>query len=216
MSAVSAGLEARGRAHVSPGAIALTFDDGPDPIWTPRVLDELKREEATATFFVEAPRALASPGLIAAMTAAGHEVGLHCVHHVRHSEREEDEVRAEVEVGLAMLASLGVRPTAWRAPWGDVTELTRRLAGEHGLQLWGWSFDSHDWRGDGCGKMLGALRAAGGLEGGTVALMHDGLGPGARRRDCAETVGLTRELLGAARAAGLRPAPLSAQRAVSR
>jgi peptidoglycan/xylan/chitin deacetylase (PgdA/CDA1 family) len=197
-------------------AIALTFDDGPDPVWTPRVLDELKREEAVATFFVEAPRALANPGVIEAMTKAGHEVGFHCVHHVRHSEREEDEIRAEVEVGLAMLASLGVRPAAWRAPWGDVTEPTRRLAGEHGLELWGWSFDSHDWRGDSREQMLGALDAAGGLEDGTVALMHDAVGPGARRRDCAETVGLTRELLASARAAGLRPAPLSAHREVTR
>jgi peptidoglycan/xylan/chitin deacetylase (PgdA/CDA1 family) len=209
MSVANTGSEARGRARVSADAIALTFDDGPDPVWTARILEQLRREDATATFFVVAPLAVANPGLLEAMAAGGHEVGFHCVRHVRHSERSEDELRAEVETGLEMLASLGLRPTAWRAPWGDVTELTRELAGEHGLELWGWSFDSHDWRGDSSEEMLEALRAASGLEGGTVALMHDGLGPGARRDGCAETVRLTRSLLAEARARGLRPGLLS-------
>jgi peptidoglycan-N-acetylglucosamine deacetylase len=207
--------EARGRTRVSADAVALTFDDGPDPFWTPRVLAELRHAGASATFFVEAPRALANPGLIEAMAAAGHEVGLHCVCHRRHSELEDDEVRAEATVGLAVLASLGLRPTAWRAPWGVVTEATREVAAEHGLEIWHWSFDSHDWRGDRCEEMLGALTAAGGLRGGTVALMHDGLGPGARRDGCAETGRLTQALLAAAAAAGLRPAPLSEPAAVA-
>ncbi len=215
MSAANTGLEARGRARVSADAIALTFDDGPDPVWTPRILDELRRADASATFCVEAPRALANPGLVAAMVEAGHEVGFHCVRHARHSELELDEVRAEATAGLAMLASLGVRPTAWRAPWGLVTATTREVASEHGLELWGWSFDSHDWRGDGCEEMLGALTVAGGLERGTVALMHDALGPGARRDGCAETVRLTRALLGAAQAVGLRPGTLTESAAVT-
>jgi peptidoglycan/xylan/chitin deacetylase (PgdA/CDA1 family) len=209
MTPLATGSEARGRARVSADAVALTFDDGPDPVWTPRVLDELRRADASATFFVEAPRALVNPGLVEAMVEAGHEVGFHCVRHARHSELEPDEVRAEATAGLAMLASLGVRPAAWRAPWGVVTAVTREVAAEHGLELWGWSFDSHDWRGDGCEEMVGALTVAGGLEGGTVALMHDALGPGARRDGCAETVRLTRTLLDAARAAGLRAGRLS-------
>lgn len=209
MSVPDTGLEARGRARVSAGAIALTFDDGPDPVWTPRVLAELGRQDALATFFVEARRALANPGLVKQMIEAGHEVGFHCVRHVRHSELDEEAVHAEAAVGLAMLAPMGVRPGAWRAPWGVVTAATRQVAGTHELELWDWSFDSHDWRGDGCEQMLGALATAGGLEGGTVVLMHDGLGPGARREGCAETVRLTSALLAAARASGLRPGLLS-------
>src|SRR5205085_114631 len=128
--------------------------------------------------------------LIAAMVAAGHEVGFHCVRHVRHSELAEEAVRAEAAIGLAMLGPLGVRPSAWRTPWGVVTATTREVAAEHGLALWGWSFDSHDWRGDSRELMLDALAAAGGLEDGAVVLMHDGLGPGARREGCEETVRL--------------------------
>jgi peptidoglycan/xylan/chitin deacetylase (PgdA/CDA1 family) len=210
MDQLQTGGEARGRACASPGTIALTFDDGPDPEWTARVLSELARHAAAATFFVEAPRALAHPDLIEAMSAGGHEVGFHCVQHVRHAELSDERLAAEVAAGLGILGGLGVRPTAWRTPWGEVTDTTRRVAAAHGLELWGWSFDSHDWRGDTHEQMLSALEAAGGLGDGTVALMHDGLGPGARRGRCTETVRLTAALLEAAAAAGLRPAPLSA------
>jgi peptidoglycan/xylan/chitin deacetylase (PgdA/CDA1 family) len=211
MTRLDTGMEARVRARALPGAVALTFDDGPDPVWTPRVLAELSRLGATATFFVDARRARAHPELIAAITAGGHEVGFHCLDHVRHSELAQAEVGAEAANGLAMLASLGIYPTVWRAPWGVVTAATRRAASEHGLELWNWSFDSHDWRGDSREQMLDALSEAGGLADGAVVLMHDALGPGARRDGCAETVRLTVALLEAARSAGLRPAPLSAR-----
>jgi peptidoglycan/xylan/chitin deacetylase (PgdA/CDA1 family) len=202
-------MEARARTRVSPGTIALTFDDGPDPVWTGRILAELERHGAVATFFVDARRALLQTDLIAAIRDGGHEIGFHCFRHIRHGELGEDGVRADAAAGLTVLDSLGVRPTAWRAPWGVVTEATVRVAAEHELELWNWSFDSHDWRGDGAERMLAAF-AAGRHGGGTVALMHDGLGPGARRDGCAETVRLTAALLGMASASGLRPAPLSA------
>lgn len=197
-------------ARSAPGTVALTFDDGPDRRWTARLLAELERRGTTATFFVDARRAVAHGDLIEAMVEAGHEVGFHCLDHVRHSERSEAEVAADAEAGLGLLASLGVRPSAWRTPWGIVTEATRRVASECGLQLWDWSFDSHDWRGDSCEEMLACLGLAGGLEEGAVALMHDGIGPGARRSGCEQTVRLTGALIEAAQAAGLRTAPVSA------
>jgi peptidoglycan/xylan/chitin deacetylase (PgdA/CDA1 family) len=208
--------EAQARTCASRGTIALSFDDGPDRVWTPRVLDELGHRAARATFFVEAGRAVANPSLIAAMAEAGHEVGFHCVDHVRHSELSDDAVAAEVEEGLRMLATLGVRPGAWRTPWGVVTEATLEVAAEHDLELWSWNFDSHDWRGDGYEEMLAALGAVGGLRDGCVVLMHDGIGPGARRNGCAETVRLTARLLDAAQSAGLRAAPLTSVPAVTR
>ncbi|MGE0066153.1 MAG: polysaccharide deacetylase family protein [Solirubrobacterales bacterium] len=192
------------------GAFALTYDDGPDPAWTGRLLAELREREARATFFVMAPRAVQVPGLIEAMLAAGHEIGFHCHDHVRHSERTAADLERDLEIGLQLLDSVGVRPRSWRAPWGVETETTRRLAGEHGLRLWGWNLDSHDWRGDSAAEMLAALEAQGGLRGGDVVLMHDGLGPGARRLGCKETLALTGRLLDAATAAGLRPVPVSA------
>jgi peptidoglycan/xylan/chitin deacetylase (PgdA/CDA1 family) len=172
-------------------------------------LEVLRGRGAPATFFVDARRARAHPESLALAVADGHEVGFHCHDHVRHSECSEAELRADTEEGLAALRSLDLEPRAWRAPWGIVTEVTRRLAAEHGLELWGWSFDSHDWRGDGSERMLEALAATGDLGGGEVVLMHDGIGPGARRDGCEETVRLTTALLDLAEAAGLTPTTVS-------
>jgi peptidoglycan/xylan/chitin deacetylase (PgdA/CDA1 family) len=189
--------------------VALTFDDGPEPIWTERVLAALRERGAAATFFVDGRRALTHPELIAATVADGHEVGFHCMDHVRHSELSEVELEADVAAGLYALASLGIEPRAWRTPWGVVTDATRRVAAGHRLELCGWSFDSHDWRGDTRGEMLAALDRAGGLAAGEVVLMHDGIGPGARRSGCAETARLTGALLDRAAGAGLRPLSVS-------
>lgn len=191
------------------GAVALTYDDGPDPFWTDLLLAELREQRARATFFVMAPRALLAPDLIETMLAEGHEVGFHCVHHVRHSKLSEGELGVELSTGLRQLSSLAVAPLNWRAPWGDETTTTRRLAGRHGLRLWGWNLDSHDWRGDAATTMHAALLAQGGLRDGDVVLMHDGLGPGALRAGCEETLELTRLLLADAARADLRCVPVS-------
>lgn len=189
------------------GAVALTFDDGPDRTWTPALLDLLKRRGARATFFVDARRALAERDLIAAMGERGHEVGFHCFEHVRHSERTAAQMNAEVGTGLGLLAGLGVRPRAWRAPWGIETATTREVADEHGLRLWHWDLDSHDWRGDAAADMFAAIGAD--LRDGSVVLMHDGIGPGARREGCAETLALTEMLLDAAADEGLGTATVT-------
>jgi peptidoglycan/xylan/chitin deacetylase (PgdA/CDA1 family) len=192
------------------GTIALTYDDGPDPEWTPCVLDALDHAAARATFFLDARRALIQRDLVRAIAASGHEIAFHCFEHVRHSERTARELYAELDLGLGLLDLVGVKPRAWRAPWGVETDTTRDLAARLGLRLWGWNVDTHDWRGDSAPRMLAALEAQGGLREGDVILMHDALGPGARRDGCGETVALTELLLAAAGRAGLATATVSA------
>jgi peptidoglycan/xylan/chitin deacetylase (PgdA/CDA1 family) len=191
------------------GTVALTYDDGPDPLWTERLLVALREGGARATFFVITPSAIANPGLIEVMQADGHEVAFHCHRHVSHAQHSEPELAGDLATGLSELSSLGSHPRAWRAPWGRETAVTRRLAAHHDLRLWGWNLDSHDWRGDSAGRMYGAILAQGGLRDGDVILMHDGLGPGARRTDCAETLALTRLLIADAEREGLALAPVS-------
>jgi peptidoglycan/xylan/chitin deacetylase (PgdA/CDA1 family) len=191
------------------GKVALTYDDGPDPLWTERLLAELRESGARATFFLMTPSAVANRDLVEAMQADGHEVAFHCFRHVRHAEQSEGELAAELATGLRQLHSVASSPRAWRAPWGGETEVTRRLAARHGLRLWGWNLDSHDWRGDSAEQMYDGVLAQGGLRDGDVVLMHDGLGPGARRSGCAETLELTRLLLAEAASEGLEPTPVS-------
>lgn len=193
-----------------PATICLTYDDGPNPDWTPRILTALRRRAARATFFVQARRAREHRDLIEATLEAGHEVGFHCLDHIRHSQRTPEGLESDVTIGLEMLARIGVEPSAWRAPWGIETDTTRLLAGERDLRLWGWNVDTHDWRDDDVRRMFGALEAQGGLRGGDVILMHDALGPGALRDGCPETVALTELLLATAERADLTTATVSA------
>lgn len=192
-----------------PGAsVALTFDDGPDAVWTPIVLRRLARLGVRATFFVVAPRALRLPHVVRAMRDEGHAVELHCWDHVRHSHRTRRDVERDADRALAALAGLGVSPSRWRTPWGDTAPWTADVAAARGLALTGWTADTHDWRGDTAERMLEAVRP--GLLAGAVVLMHDGIGPGATRADCLQTVRLLEPLCAAARAAGLGIAPPSA------
>jgi peptidoglycan-N-acetylglucosamine deacetylase len=160
-------------------ALALTFDDGPDPVWTPRLLDLLGRLGARATFFPIAPRAAAHGVTIERMQAEGHAIGLHCGQHVRHSERDAAWLERDTDAALELLAGVGVTPTFWRTPWGDTAPWSTKIARERDLRLIGWTADTQDWRGDSATEMFEATRAA--LADGAIVLAHDGLGPGARR-----------------------------------
>jgi peptidoglycan-N-acetylglucosamine deacetylase len=182
-------------------SLALTFDDGPDPDETPGLLDVLAAAGARATFFPIASRAAAHPGLIARIVADGHRIGLHCHEHVRHSHRSIEWGRRDTAEALELLRSLGVRPTLWRTPWGDMAAWSHQVARENRLALFGWTVDTHDWRGDAAGEMFRATRD--GLRGGAIVLAHDGIGPGARRTDARETIGYTRLVAEYAIQAGL-------------
>jgi peptidoglycan/xylan/chitin deacetylase (PgdA/CDA1 family) len=181
--------------------LALTFDDGPDPVWTPRLLSLLSKLGARATFFPIARRAAAHHELIARMIGEGHTVGLHCDQHVRHSERDEEWGRNDTSCALAMLGALGVRPSLWRTPWGDTAPWSVPVAREHRLRIIGWSIDTHDWRGDCAQDMFLTTREE--LEDGTIVLAHDGIGPGALRDGAEETLGYVELVAGHARARGL-------------
>jgi peptidoglycan/xylan/chitin deacetylase (PgdA/CDA1 family) len=168
--------------------LLLTFDDGPDPRWTPRLLDLLSRAGARATFFPIARRAAAQPELMARIVAEGHGVGLHCDEHIRHSSRDATWLRADTEHALECLSGIGITPRLWRTPWGDLAPWTAGVADELGLRIVGWNVDSHDWRGDPAQDMFAAIRSQ--LRPGAIVLAHDGIGPGAQRTDASQTLAL--------------------------
>jgi peptidoglycan/xylan/chitin deacetylase (PgdA/CDA1 family) len=192
---------------ISSESVGLTFDDGPDPVWTPRVLRALAGARARATFFVISTRAVRHPELIAAAVAQGHEIGLHCERHVRHTRSTREEIEADTAAAMCALAELGVRPLRWRLPWGAHATWSGDIARSHGLTIVDWTADTHDWRGDGAPVMLDAVAPR--LDRGAVVLMHDGLGPGARRSGCAETVRLIAPLAAAIRRDGWEPSSVA-------
>jgi len=172
------------------GSVELTFDDGPDPVWTPAVLAALSGSSLRATFFVIASRAAAHPRVVAAIRAGGHAIELHCNEHVRHTEVERTAIEDDTQRALATLAGFGVHPRRWRTPWGARASWTAAIAASHELELCGWDVDTHDWRGDAAEAMLASVGPD--LHAGAMVLLHDGLGPGALRQGCEETVRFTR------------------------
>jgi len=192
-------------SYITPWA-ALTFDDGPDPSWTPRILEALDRVSVWATFFVIAPLARDHRQLVAETLDAGHEVEFHCTEHMRHTRRSRREIEADTCEGLQALRSLGIEPRLWRTPWGVCAPWTQEVAEDFSLRLAPWSADTKDWRGDTVPEMLGRIEPLLGL--GSVVLMHDGLGPGARRTGCRETVALVEPLVTRLRELGCEPTPL--------
>jgi peptidoglycan/xylan/chitin deacetylase (PgdA/CDA1 family) len=192
------------RTPAAARGIALTFDDGPEADGTPAVLGALRDAGASATFFVIGPRAETHPELIAQIAAEGHEVAVHCDEHIKHSERDRDWVATDLRRACGRLERLGVSPVRWRTPYGDQAPWTSELAREAGLELVGWSADTHDWRGDEADLMFEATCAE--LRPGAIVLAHDGIGPGALRSDVTETV---RYVALAARHASDRGLPLT-------
>jgi peptidoglycan-N-acetylglucosamine deacetylase len=181
--------------------IALTFDDGPDPIWTPRLLNLLAGIGARATFFVIAPQAARHHELIDRMSAEGHSIGLHCGEHVRHPSRDIAWGRNDTSQALARLRELGVSPSLWRTPWGELGWWSGGVAREEHLRLVHWTVDTHDWRGDNARQMFESTRDR--LDDGAIVLAHDAIGPGARRTDAAQTLGFVELATTQARADGL-------------
>jgi peptidoglycan/xylan/chitin deacetylase (PgdA/CDA1 family) len=188
------------------GSISMTFDDGPDALWTAQVLAELRRCDARATFFVLGERARERPELLADAVEGGHEVALHGHRHVPHTDLCEREIEADTDAALEVLAGAGVRPRRWRTPHGICTPATVSVAARRDLELVHWTVDTHDWRGYSPWQMLSV--AARQLHREAVVLMHDGLGPGAPRTGCESTVALIRPLCAVARGRGLRPRSL--------
>ena len=180
----------------------LTFDDGPDPEWTPWLLDLLAEVRAYATFFPIAPRAAMYPEVIARMAAEGHAVGLHCDQHVRHGARDVDWLRQDTATALARLTNLGISPRYWRTPWGETAAWSAQVAQEHGLRMVGWTVDTHDWRGDSAQAMFASTRDR--IAPGAIVLAHDGIGPGALRANAYETVRYVEKVAAYAEQRGLR------------
>ena len=149
------------------GKLALTFDDGPDPRWTPRVLDMLARLHIQATFFVLGSAVQAHPELIARQVAEGHEVGVHNwvhtdVYGVSFSELS-DSVDRTCE---AIVAAGAPSPRLWRPPYGRVDAPAMMVASLKRMDLLLWSVHTPS------AAAADAVKDVAGA--GSVVLCHDG------------------------------------------
>ncbi|WP_164873220.1 polysaccharide deacetylase family protein, partial [Streptomyces resistomycificus] len=100
--------------------LVLTFDDGPDPEWTPKVLDVLKKHDAHAVFFVTGTMASRYPDLVRRIVAEGHEVGLHTFNHPDLSLQSKKRIDWELSQSqLAITGAVGIRTALFRPPYSS-------------------------------------------------------------------------------------------------
>ncbi|MCD6352009.1 MAG: polysaccharide deacetylase family protein [Armatimonadetes bacterium] len=164
----------------APVRIALTFDDGPHPRWTPQVLDLLARYHAHATFFVLGLCARGHPELVERELDEGHEIGAHTYNHPHLPRLSDGAIAAEMSRFEAVVFPLmHGRKIRWlRPPYGAVSSRVRALLARRGYRVILWDVDTNDWRKPPPSVL--ASRILRGARNGRVILMHDGGGDRSR------------------------------------
>jgi peptidoglycan/xylan/chitin deacetylase (PgdA/CDA1 family) len=167
-------LRCLGPGPASRGEVALTFDDGPDPEVTPRLIDMLAAADARATFFPVGERAVAHPEVVSAAVAAGHRLGNHTWSHPPGFWFLPPlGLARELDRAQRLLSCLGGTPPRWfRAPAGIRSPLLEPQLACRGLGLVSWTRRAYDTVARDPKRV--AARLVDGLAGGDILLLHDG------------------------------------------
>lgn len=168
--------------------VALTFDDGPDPRFTPQILDLLAEHDIKATFFVTGARAEAYPELLQRIVNEGHIVGNHTYGHPNLVESSDmDTLETEVlRTEEIINAIVGYRTKLFRAPYGFLYDELLEQLGSMDYTVVGWSVDSLDWREDPPEDI--AYNVISNIHPGAIILMHDGAGDTGDRTNTIEAL----------------------------
>ncbi|MEV1143873.1 polysaccharide deacetylase family protein [Micromonospora sp. NPDC049799] len=163
-------------AHTTTGTatVALTFDDGPNPHYTPQVLTVLRQYDVKATFCVVGENAQNHPDLIRAIVADGHTLCNHTWNHdVRLGARSADRIRADLlrTSDAIRAAAPGAPISYYRQPGGAWTRTVVSVAEELGMVPLHWNVDPSDWQAPGAGRI--AATVVTGVVPGSVVLLHD-------------------------------------------
>ncbi len=191
-------------AGARPHTIALTFDDGPDPVWTPRILDVLRRNRVHATFFLVGTQVVAHPELVRRIVADGDQVGIHTFTHPDLGKLAPWQRSLELrETQLAVAGAAGVTTALLRPPYSSQNDAlddsewaALRQAAHGGYVTVLATRDAEDWQRPGVDRIVANALPRGGA--GQILLMHDAGG------DRAQTVAALGTLLPRAKALGFR------------
>lgn len=156
--------------------IALTFDDGPESKWTPRILDILRDKQIKATFFVIGRELEKYPDIAQRMVGEGHVIANHTYNHVNLNNVSPDQMASEINQGASAIAKFtGKKPKLLRPPFGAQNPKVVEIANNNGSFVILWSVDTEDWRG--LDAQTIRARVVPIVKNGDIILQHNGEGP---------------------------------------
>ena len=190
------------RADTKDKVVALTFDDGPSARWTPQILDELKKANVKATFFMIGKHVDEFPWIVQRVAAEGHEIGNHTYDHHGIFYYTPAELRDEVtKTDLALERVTGKRTTYFRPPKAWITRSEKTQLGEMGYTVVLWTLNSKDWVTFDHKYMIRHIMKD--IHSGDIILFHDSGGVfGTENGDRSETVKTIPPLIEALRKQG--------------
>ncbi|TRO57818.1 bifunctional polysaccharide deacetylase/glycosyltransferase family 2 protein [Streptomyces sp. IB201691-2A2] len=155
------GGEARSQS-VPEKTIALTFDDGPNPTWTPQILKILEANDVPGTFFVVGSMVSRYPSIVKDLVDQGNEIGIHTFTHVDLSYQSDDRITREMDqTQLALAGAAGITTTLFRAPYSSEADAIDNYSwpvykklGEEGYTSVFVDTDSDDWKRPGVSKII--------------------------------------------------------------
>ncbi|MFJ9624793.1 polysaccharide deacetylase family protein [Streptomyces sp. NPDC101181] len=153
-------------------SMVLSFDDGPDPRYTPHILATLREHRVRAMFFVCGEMAAAHPDLLREMADDGHVIGNHSWSHPLIPKLSRAAIRGELgRTSEVVETALGTAPLWYRAPYGAWNRNSFEIGAELGMEPMAWTVDTLDWKEPGTGKIV--RRVLDGAAPGVVVLSHD-------------------------------------------
>ena len=159
--------------HVGGPYIAMTFDDGPSPTLTPKLLDLLAEHHIKATFFVIGQNVAEHPEVVARAVREGHEIGNHSWSHPNLGRMSDDAVRLQLtRTDDAIRNAAGIRPVLLRPPYGSITPRQKQwIHNEFGYEIILWDVDPLDWKRPGPTAIFSRILKA--THAGSIVLSHD-------------------------------------------
>lgn len=161
------------RVNVPGPYVALTFDDGPSPANTPKILDILREHGAHATFFVAGENAVNNKKILARAAAEGHEIASHTYSHIKLTSSSNEKIDREMtRTGAIIEEAIGRQPSLMRPPYGATNaRIVDKMYNDYGLTSVLWDVDTRDWQHPGVGTVI--QRAVGNARSGSIILVHD-------------------------------------------
>lgn len=155
--------------------VALTFDDGPHPAYTPQVLKLLRKHRVKATFFVIGQQASAHPDLVRSIAGDGHAIGTHTWSHANLGKLSAGRVRSEVGRAVDTVATTAGRiPELFRAPYGNWSKTVFETCAALGQTSIAWDVDPRDWDNPSAARIRSRILDQVGNR--SIVLTHDGGG----------------------------------------